>query len=168
MPRTARIHRKTAETEVELSLTLDGVGAAQVVTGVGFLDHMLTLLAKHAAIDLAVAATGDLHVDQHHTVEDVGSGLGQAFREALGETATQMGSENSPGRFRFDFPSASAVPPSVLAGLPAARPKQPFSIHLVSLRQAECQLGCSREKDYSHILPTAGHRHPQFDAEVLW
>lgn len=87
MTRAACIHRKTAETEVELKLTLDGIGESQVATGVGFLDHMLTLLAKHGAFDLTLKAVGDLDVDQHHTVEDVGICLGQAFREALGEKA---------------------------------------------------------------------------------
>ena len=87
MPRTARIHRKTAETEIELRLSLDGVGEAEIATGVGFFDHMLTLLAKHAAIDLTVKAAGDLQVDQHHTVEDVGICLGQALRESLGDKA---------------------------------------------------------------------------------
>jgi imidazoleglycerol-phosphate dehydratase len=85
--RTARIHRKTAETDIELELLLDGIGEARAATGVGFLDHMLALLAKHAAFDLAVTAVGDLDVDQHHTVEDVGISLGQAFREAVGDKA---------------------------------------------------------------------------------
>jgi imidazoleglycerol-phosphate dehydratase len=85
MARTAQIRRQTAETEIELSLDLDGSGTAQVATGVGFFDHMLTLLARHAAIDLSVSARGDLHVDQHHTVEDVGICLGQALRQALGD-----------------------------------------------------------------------------------
>ena len=87
MSRTAKIHRKTAETDVAVELDLDGIGEARVATGVGFLDHMLALLAKHAAFDLGVTATGDLEVDQHHTVEDVGITLGQAFREALGDKA---------------------------------------------------------------------------------
>jgi imidazoleglycerol-phosphate dehydratase len=87
MPRTARIHRKTAETDIELELLLDGIGEARVATGIGFLDHMLALLAKHGAMDLTVSATGDLDVDQHHTVEDVGICLGQVFREALGDKA---------------------------------------------------------------------------------
>jgi imidazoleglycerol-phosphate dehydratase len=87
MSRTAQIQRKTAETEIVLELSLDGSGQAQTQTGVGFFDHMLTLLAKHAAIDLKVKASGDLHVDQHHTVEDVGICLGQALREALGDKA---------------------------------------------------------------------------------
>ena len=84
MPRTARIQRKTTETEIDLQLNLDGSGQAQVDTGVGFFDHMLTLLAKHGALDLAVKAAGDLHVDQHHTVEDVGIALGEAVTKALG------------------------------------------------------------------------------------
>jgi imidazoleglycerol-phosphate dehydratase len=87
MSRTAKIHRKTAETDVTLNLELDGSGEARVATGVGFLDHMLALLAKHAAFDLSVTATGDLQVDQHHTVEDVGISLGQAFRESVGDKA---------------------------------------------------------------------------------
>jgi imidazoleglycerol-phosphate dehydratase len=87
MSRTATIDRKTAETRIQLSLNLDGAGQADVVTGVGFLDHMLTLLAKHAVIDLTVRADGDLHVDQHHTVEDTGICLGQAIKQALGDKA---------------------------------------------------------------------------------
>jgi imidazoleglycerol-phosphate dehydratase len=87
MARTAKIHRKTAETEVDLELALDGAGQGRSATGVGFLDHMLVLLAKHSAMDLTVKAAGDLQVDQHHTVEDVGIVLGQAVREALGDKA---------------------------------------------------------------------------------
>jgi imidazoleglycerol-phosphate dehydratase len=85
MSRTARIERKTVETEITLELELDGTGRSEVATDIGFFDHMLTLLAKHAAIDLTVAARGDLHVDQHHTVEDVGICFGQALRQALGD-----------------------------------------------------------------------------------
>lgn len=87
MNRQARIQRKTAETEIELELTLDGSGKADIATGVGFFDHMLTLLTKHAAIDLKVRCNGDLQVDQHHTVEDVGICLGQAIRSSLGDKA---------------------------------------------------------------------------------
>jgi len=87
MARKARIERKTAETTIALELDLDGQGTAQVATGVGFLDHMLELLAKHAVIDLTVSAQGDLQVDQHHTVEDVGICLGQAMRQAIGDKA---------------------------------------------------------------------------------
>jgi len=85
--RSALIQRQTAETEIELELCLDGTGQAEVNTGVGFLDHMLQLLAKHAGFDLKVCAQGDLHVDQHHTVEDTGICLGLALREALGDKA---------------------------------------------------------------------------------
>src|SRR6187399_627218 len=87
MQRQARLQRKTAETEIELELTLDGAGTADVQTGIGFFDHMLTLLAKHAAFDLKVRAKGDLQVDQHHTVEDVGICLGQAIKQAVGDKA---------------------------------------------------------------------------------
>lgn len=87
MTRTARLQRKTAETEIELELDLDGTGRGDIRTGIGFFDHMLTLLTKHAAIDLTLRATGDLHVDQHHTVEDTGICLGLALREALGDKA---------------------------------------------------------------------------------
>jgi imidazoleglycerol-phosphate dehydratase len=85
MARLARIERKTAETDITVELNLDGGGNAQVSTGVGFFDHMLTLLAKHAAFDLTVEAKGDLQVDQHHTVEDTGIAFGQALRQALGD-----------------------------------------------------------------------------------
>jgi len=85
MSRTARIERKTAETQIELGLSLDGSGRAEIATGVGFFDHMLALLARHATMDLTVRATGDLEVDQHHTVEDVGICLGRAVKEALGD-----------------------------------------------------------------------------------
>jgi imidazoleglycerol-phosphate dehydratase len=85
MPRTATINRKTAETEIQLTLNLDGGGAAQIATGIGFFDHMLTLLAKHALFDLTVSAQGDLAVDFHHTVEDVGICLGKALAQGVGD-----------------------------------------------------------------------------------
>lgn len=87
MPRTASITRETAETRVTLTVDLDGTGRSQVATGVGFFDHMLTLLAKHSLIDLMIEAKGDLHVDAHHTVEDVGICLGQALVQSLGDKA---------------------------------------------------------------------------------
>ena len=83
--RTSEITRVTAETDIRLSLDLDGRGASDIDTGVGFLDHMLTLFAKHARFDLYVKAKGDNYVDDHHTVEDVGIVLGQAFAEAVGD-----------------------------------------------------------------------------------
>ncbi|MEM1013245.1 MAG: imidazoleglycerol-phosphate dehydratase HisB [Planctomycetota bacterium] len=85
MPRTATITRVTGETDVRVTLTLDGTGTVAVDTGVGFFDHMLHLLGKHAMVDLDVKATGDLHVDAHHTVEDVGLSLGKALAQALGD-----------------------------------------------------------------------------------
>ncbi|WP_414664435.1 imidazoleglycerol-phosphate dehydratase HisB [Horticoccus sp. 23ND18S-11] len=83
-PRTATVNRTTAETEIALTLAIDGRGASTIDTGVPFFDHMLTLFAKHGLFDLNVKAKGDIAVDYHHTVEDVGLVLGQAFREALG------------------------------------------------------------------------------------
>ena len=83
--RYAKIRRDTAETQITLSLTIDGTGKADVQTGVPFFDHMLTLLARHSLCDLRIRATGDLDVDAHHTVEDVGIALGQAFVKALGD-----------------------------------------------------------------------------------
>jgi imidazoleglycerol-phosphate dehydratase len=85
--RTAQICRETGETNIDLRLNLDGRGAAEVATGVGFFDHMLTLLARHSLIDLTVKVVGDLHVDAHHTVEDVGICFGQALAQALGDKA---------------------------------------------------------------------------------
>lgn len=87
MTRTAEIDRKTAETDIQLSINLDGTGTSDIKSGVGFLDHMLDLFARHAVVDLTVRANGDLHVDQHHTVEDIGICLGQAVKEALGDKA---------------------------------------------------------------------------------
>ncbi|WP_255575115.1 imidazoleglycerol-phosphate dehydratase HisB, partial [Caldovatus aquaticus] len=83
--RRAEIHRATTETDIRASLDLDGAGRAEVATGIGFLDHMLAALARHALFDLDVQARGDLHIDFHHTTEDVGIVLGQCLRRALGE-----------------------------------------------------------------------------------
>jgi len=82
-PRSALVERRTRETDIRVALSLDGKGSARVTTGVGFLDHMLTSLATHARFDLALRCRGDLHVDAHHSVEDVGIALGQALRQAL-------------------------------------------------------------------------------------
>src|SRR3979411_255617 len=87
MARTAEVDRKTAETHVQLSLALDGDGSGERETGVGFLDHMLDLLARHGRLDLTVRANGDLETGAHHTVEDVGIGIGQALDQALGDRA---------------------------------------------------------------------------------
>src|SRR5271166_3246913 len=85
MARTVSLARKTLETDITLTLSLDGSGKADIATGIGFLDHMLTALARHALFDLTLRASGDLHIDFHHTTEDVGIVLGQALAQALGE-----------------------------------------------------------------------------------
>src|SRR3978361_1592382 len=85
MARIATIERKTSETDISLTLNLDGTGQSDIATGIGFLDHMLTALARHGLFDLTVRATGDLHIDFHHTTEDVGIVLGQAFARAMGD-----------------------------------------------------------------------------------
>ena len=85
MSRSVTLSRTTTETDIQIELELDGTGRSEVNTGVGFLDHMLTALARHSLFDLAVQATGDLHIDDHHTVEDVGIVLGQAFAQAIGD-----------------------------------------------------------------------------------
>jgi len=82
--RKASLHRKTAETEIRIALTLEGHGKYEIATGIRFFDHMLELFARHGGFDLKLIATGDLDVDQHHTVEDVGIALGEAFNQALG------------------------------------------------------------------------------------
>jgi Imidazoleglycerol-phosphate dehydratase len=87
MARAASIERKTSETDIRLTLDVDGSGASTLSTGIAFFDHMLTLLARHGLFDLEVSANGDLEVDFHHTVEDVGITLGQAFAKALGDKA---------------------------------------------------------------------------------
>ena len=83
--RTATVKRKTNETDIEVAINLDGTGTSTIATGIGFLDHMLDLLARHSRIDLKLQAQGDLHIDQHHTTEDCGIALGQAFKQALGD-----------------------------------------------------------------------------------
>jgi imidazoleglycerol-phosphate dehydratase len=83
--RSATVHRKTNETEIAVTLTLDGTGRYDVSTGIGFLDHMLEQLSRHSLMDLTVKAVGDLHIDQHHTTEDTGIAIGEAFAKALGD-----------------------------------------------------------------------------------
>jgi imidazoleglycerol-phosphate dehydratase len=85
LPRAVRVSRATRETTIEIALTIDGSGLSDVSTGIGFFDHMLVSFARHGLFDLTVSVEGDLHVDTHHTVEDVGIVLGQAFQEALGD-----------------------------------------------------------------------------------
>ena len=96
--RTASLNRTTKETNVDVTLALDGSGTADIATGVGFLDHMLTALAKHARFDLSIRATGDLHIDDHHTAEDCALTLGAAFDQAIGSKAgiARFGSAHAP------------------------------------------------------------------------
>jgi imidazoleglycerol-phosphate dehydratase len=98
MPRQANIDRKTTETDIRLSLNIDGSGTCNPQTGIGFFDHMLTALARHGQFDLDVSCSGDLEVDAHHTVEDIGICLGQAFAQALGDKSgiTRFGSAYIP------------------------------------------------------------------------
>ena len=85
MNRTAAVTRKTAETNIRVAINLDGTGQAKLASGIGFLDHMLDQIARHGLIDLEIACEGDLHIDGHHTVEDIGITLGQAFAQAIGD-----------------------------------------------------------------------------------
>ena len=85
MNRTAAVTRKTAETNIRVAINLDGTGQAKLASGIGFLDHMLDQIARHGLIDLDIACEGDLHIDGHHTVEDIGITLGQAFAQAIGD-----------------------------------------------------------------------------------
>jgi imidazoleglycerol-phosphate dehydratase len=85
MSRIAKVHRATKETSIDLSIDIDGSGATEISTGIPFYDHMLEQVGKHGGFDLRIAATGDLHIDTHHTVEDVAISLGEAFRQALGD-----------------------------------------------------------------------------------
>ena len=86
-PRTADVSRHTAETKIRVALDLDGTGTGKFASGIGFLDHMLDQIARHGLIDLDIACDGDLHIDGHHTVEDIGITLGQAFAQAIGDKA---------------------------------------------------------------------------------
>jgi imidazoleglycerol-phosphate dehydratase len=112
--RRADIHRKTTETDVRIRLNLDGRGRYKVSTGIRFLDHMLELFARHAGFDLEVEARGDLEVDQHHTVEDIGLVLGQVFRQALGSKR----GINRAGYFLVPMDEALAIAAIDLSGRP--------------------------------------------------
>src|SRR5438034_8281992 len=116
MPRTAAIHRKTNETDIRLKLNLDGRGSAHVATGIRFFDHMLELVARHGAFDLRVDARGDLDVDQHHTVEDLGIAFGEAVSKALGDRK----GINRAGYFVMPMDETLAVAAIDLGGRPHA------------------------------------------------
>ena len=149
MPRTATVDRKTAETDVRVELNLDGAGHSQISTGVGFFDHMLTLLAKHAAIDLNVTAKGDLHVDQHHTVEDVGIVLGQLCSKALGDRK----GINRAGYFVLPMDETLAGVALDLGGRPALVYKDRVKVRTVGdLPQGRLHEAMARRRVYLHPM----------------
>jgi imidazoleglycerol-phosphate dehydratase len=113
--RTSKINRETKETSIAIALTIEGAGTYDITTGIRFLDHMLELFAKHGGFDLTVRATGDLDIDQHHTVEDVGIALGEAFKDALG---TKVGI-NRAGYFVLPMDETLCVVAVDLSGRPA-------------------------------------------------
>jgi len=133
MPRVARVSRVTAETRIALRLALDGRGQYDVRTGIRFLDHMLELVARHGAFDLRVRADGDLDVDQHHTVEDVGIALGEAVDRALGRRA----GINRAGYFLMPMDEALAVAAIDLSGRPRAVVDLRLRVKYVGDLQAE-------------------------------
>lgn len=112
MERLSKIKRETKETEIFISLNIDGSGKSQISTGIGFFDHMLESFAKHGLFDIKLSCKGDLHVDQHHTVEDVGIALGQSFEKALGK---KLGIQRT-GYFVFPMDEALAVVSVDLSG----------------------------------------------------
>ena len=126
MQRSAEVHRVTRETDIALSLDLDGSGTAAIDTGIGFLDHMLELFAHHSGFDLTVKARGDLDVDGHHTVEDIGLTLGQALAEAVGEKR----GINRYGSFLLPMDEALAMVVLDLSG----RPYLAHDLHLPGIR----------------------------------
>ncbi len=131
--RRARIERNTKETQIRASLNIDGKGAYEVSTGIRFLDHMLELFAKHGGFDLKLQATGDLDVDQHHTVEDVGIVLGQLFAKALGDRR----GINRAGYFVLPMDETLAVAAIDLGGRPALVYKDRVKVRLVGDLQTE-------------------------------
>lgn len=156
MARTAAITRKTNETQIELALNLDGTGAAEISTGVGFFDHMLHHVAHHGLFDLNVKATGDLHIDTHHTIEDVAICLGRAFDEALGDRKgiARMGSAYVP----MDEALARVVVD--LSGRPYAVIRAAFSAPLIG------QMPTSL---VAHVFETiAIHARMNLHAEALY
>jgi len=131
--RRAAIHRKTSETDIRVRLNLDGRGRYKVSTGIRFLDHMLELFARHGGFDLEVAARGDLDVDQHHTVEDVGLVLGQALRQALG---SKKGIHRA-GYFLMPMDEALAIAAIDLSGRPYLVLQAPIKARYVGDLQSE-------------------------------
>ncbi|MFM8533769.1 MAG: imidazoleglycerol-phosphate dehydratase HisB [Acidimicrobiia bacterium] len=133
MPRRALIDRRTAETQIKVTLTLDGKGAFENQTGIRFLDHMLDLVARHGGFDLKVKATGDLDVDQHHTVEDVGIALGEAVLAAVGNKR----GINRAGYFVMPMDETLAVAAIDLSGRPHAVIDTRVNVRIVGDLQTE-------------------------------
>ena len=131
--RKARLHRATAETDIRLALTLEGRGRYRISTGIRFLDHMLELFARHGAFDLQLEARGDLEVDQHHTVEDVGIALGEAFHAALGDKRGIMRA----GYFLMPMDETLGVAAVDFSGRAAARVEPRVRTRLVGDLQSE-------------------------------
>lgn len=121
--RTATVNRTTKETRIELTLSIDGTGASQIATGIGFLDHMLESFARHGAFDITLSAEGDLEVDQHHLVEDVGIALGKAFDTALDDRR----GINRTGYFVFPMDESLAVVAVDISGRPTLQYDAPFT-----------------------------------------
>lgn len=132
-PRTATLHRQTAETDIRARLNLDGRGRYRISTGIRFLDHMLELFARHGGFDLELQARGDLDVDQHHTVEDIGIALGQAVREALGSKK----GINRAGYFVMPMDETLALAAVDLGGRPFLVMKAPIKARRVGDLQTE-------------------------------
>ena len=143
--RTAKLHRKTTETDIRVRLSLDGRGRYAVATGIRFLDHMLELFARHSGFDLELTARGDLDVDQHHTVEDVGLVLGQALRQALGAKR----GINRAGYFVLPMDEALAVAAVDLSGRPYLVIKAPIKARRVGNLETELL------EDFFRALATA-------------
>ena len=143
--RTARLHRKTRETDIRARLALDGHGRYAISTGVRFLDHMLELFARHSGFDLELEARGDLDVDQHHTVEDVGLVLGQAVRQALGSKR----GINRAGYFLMPMDETLALAAIDLGGRPYLVLKAPLRARRVGDLQVELL------EDFFHAFSTA-------------
>jgi len=131
--RSARIHRKTAETDIRLKLTLEGRGRYEISTGIRFLDHMFELFTRHGGFDLELKATGDLDVEQHHTVEDIGIVLGQAVREALGSKK----GINRAGYFVMPMDETLAVAAIDMSGRPYLVLDAPIKVRKVGDLQTE-------------------------------
>ncbi|MBZ5566125.1 MAG: imidazoleglycerol-phosphate dehydratase HisB [Acidobacteriia bacterium] len=143
--RTAAVHRQTAETDIRARLNLDGRGRYQISTGIRFLDHMLELFARHGGFDLEVHARGDLDVDQHHTVEDVGLVLGQALREALGHKK----GINRAGYFIMPMDDTLALASVDLSGRPYLVLRAPIKVRRVGDLQSELL------EDFFHAFATS-------------